>query len=470
VTHTSTEAEERLGRSPFRRALAVTIAVLVVLVAALAGLNYLQGPKLSSATVDASSAVAKAGQQLRLFANQNISAVKKSQVTITPAAPFSVNSSGEIIAVQFGTRLSYDTQYRVTVKSVTSLYQDRPQTFRYSFTTAKAQFYYLDRADPTAGGDQLDSIVRTGLSGGRGTVVYSAPHIQEFVVFPQLIAVATLGDDKTGSLSLVSLSGGPVEQVALPGSGTIGRLEASPDAGMLGFLFTGAGPSGSYSSDLMLVDLTGTHVVQPVLGLDSRPLGVADWQFLSGSTSFVAQTFDQTVLLIDAKKPGSSVPLGQYAELGRSSPDGKTLIVSDVFGKIAYSLADGKETRLPALPIAGAGSFGGDLELLGSGNARVQQVAVFDTSGGNSYRSYLVYEQGTTSRILFQTANGKGSIDGFSVSPNGQYVAVNVVPDVASSVSDGYFVNPKSTSITTVFIDIATGNLVRSVAGFDESW
>ncbi len=470
MTHTSTEGEPALRGSPFRRALVVTIAVLVVLVAAFAGLNYLQGPKLSSATIDTGSAVAKPGEQLRLFANQNVSAVKKAQVAITPAAPFSVSSAGGIIAVQFGERLSYDTRYSVTVKNVTSLYQDRPQTFRYAFTTAKAQFYYLNRADPTAGAGQLDSIVRTGLSGSKGTVIYSAPHIQEFVVFSQLIAVATLGADKTSSLSLISLSGGPVERIALPGSGTIDRLAASPDANMLGFLFTGAGPTGTFSSDLMLVDLAGTHIVQPVLGLDSRPLGVAAWQFLSGSTSFVAQTFDQTVLLIDAKKPSSSVPLGQFAELGRSSPDGKTLIVSDVFGRIAYSLADGKQTRLPALPIAGETAFGGDLQLLGSGSARVQQVAVFDRTGGNTYRSYLVYEQGTTSRILFETANGKGSIDGFSVSPNGQFVAVNVVPDVASSISDGYFVNPKSTSITTVFVDIATGNLVRSVAGFDESW
>ncbi|MCU1556473.1 MAG: hypothetical protein JWN09_468 [Microbacteriaceae bacterium] len=472
MSHTSTEGRERQRRSPFRRAFLITITVLVVLVAAFAGANSLQGPKLSSAAVDPGSVVVKPGQQLRLFANQNLSAVTKAQVTITPSAPFSVSSSGEIIAVQFGGRLNYDTRYRVTVKNVTSLYQDLPQTFSYSFTTAKAQLYFLDRADPATAGGQPDSIVRTGLSGGDRTVIYSAAHIQEFVVFSQLLAVVTQGNDKTSSLSLVSLGGGPVEHIALPGPGTIDRLEASADAGVLGFLFTsdGIGPTGSYSSDLMLVDLAGTHLVQPVLGLDSHPLAVVDWQFLSGSTSFVAQTPGQTVLLIDAKKPGSSVPLGQYAALGRSAPDGKTLVVGDVFGKISYSLADGKETRLPALPVAGAESFGGAVELLGSGDARVQQVAVLDTSGGNTYRSYLVYEQGTTSRILFETVNGKGSIDAFSVSPNGQYVAVNVVPDVVASVSDNYAVNPKSTSITTMFVDIATGNLVGSVAGFDESW
>ena len=428
--------------------------------------NYLQGPKLASATVDPSGVVTDPGQQLRLFANQNLTAVKKSQVTITPSTPFSVSSTGETVAVQFAERLNYATRYQVTVKKVTSIYQDQPQTFRYSFTTAKAQLYYLDRA--STAGSQPDTIVRTGLSGSARTVVYSAPHIQQFVVFPEFLAVVTQNDDRSSSLSFVSTSGGPVEQVALPGTGTVDHLEGSSDGSTVGFVFTGNTPSGTYSNDLMMVDLTGTGVVQPVLGLNGQPLAVIDWHFLSGGTSFVAQSADDTLLLMDSTKPGTAVPLGQYAELGRSSPDGKTLVVGDVFGKMAYSLANGKQTRLPSLPVAGQESFGGDLELLGSGDARIQQVVVLDPNGG--YQSYLVYEQGKTSRILYQTVNGKGSIAGFSVSPNGQYVAVNVVPDVATSVSDNYAVDPMSTSITTMFVDIATGSVVRGVTGFDESW
>jgi hypothetical protein len=145
-------------------------------------------------------------------------------------------------------------------------------------------------------------------------------------------------------------------------------------------------------------------------------------------------------------------------------------VVSDVFGKIAYSLADGTETRLPSLPLAGAMTYGGDLALLGSGTARVQQVVVFDATASGRFQSYVLSEIGSEARILFQTNDNNGSIEGFSISPNGQYLAVNVIPDYASSISDGYAVDPQSTSISTVFIDIASGNVVRSVAGFDESW
>ena len=456
----------------FRRAFTLTVVALVILVAGVAGLNFLQGPKLSSGTVDVDRVVARAGQQLRLFANQSILSVSKKHVSVVPAVPFTVSTTGAIIAVQFTDRLRYDTKYSVRVSDVANAFQPRESTFDYSFTTASAQIYYLDRADPAASAGQVDSIMRTGLRGSERAIVYSAPRIQQFVVFAQAIAVTTLADDGTSSLSLVGLSSKLVEKIQLPGPGTIDELQGESDAGLLGFVFTSAGAAVSreFTTVLMRVDLTGVHTVIPVPNLAGKPLGVLSWGFLGGSTNIVAQGQDQTVLLIDAAKSGPPVPLGQYTHLGRSAPDGKLIVVSDAFGNIAYSLADGTQTRLPSLPIAGASTYGGDVVLLDRGTARVQQVAVFDSATGGKFQSYLVYESGTTSRVLYQTPDDAGSIENFSISPNGQFVAVNVIPDYANSVSDGYAVNAQSTSISTVFIDIASGAVVRSVDGFNESW
>jgi len=474
VSHTSTDEGEAADGAavPFRRALAITVVALVILVGGFAGLNYLQGPKLSSGSVDADRVVARAGQQLRLFANQSILDVSKKHVSVSPAVPFTVNTSGAVIAVQFTDRLRYGTKYSVRVSDVANAFQPRVSTFDYSFTTAPAVIYYLDRADPAAGTGQEDSIVRTGLRGNERTVVYSAPRIQQFVIFAQAVAVTTLADDGTSLLSLVGLSSKLVEQIPLPGPGTVNGLRGETDAGLLGFVFTSAGPAAAreFNSVLMRVDLTGAHTAAPVPDLAGKSLEVLNWGFIGGSTSIVAQGSDQTVLLIDATKTGPPVPLGQYTALGHSSPDGKTIVVSDVYGPMAYSLADGTETRIPSLPIAGASTYGGDVVLLGRGIARVQQVAVFDSATGGKFQSYLVYESGTTSRVLYQTKDDAGSIEGFSISPNGQFVAVNVIPDYANSVSDAYPVDAQSTSISTVFIDIASGAVVRSVAGFDESW
>ncbi len=474
MSRISTDNADTAGDAtrPFRRALAITVVALVILVAGFVGLNYLQGPKLSSGSVDAARVVVRAGQQLRLFANQSIRDVSKQNVSVSPSVPFTVSTSGAVIAVQFADRLHYATKYSVRVSGVANAFQPRVSTFDYSFTTGAAEIYYLHRANPAAGAGQDDSIVRTGLRGNERTIVYSAPRIQQFVVFAQAIAVTTLADDGTSSLSLVGASSKLVEHIPLPGPGTIDELRGESDAGLLGFVFTSVEAAGAreFNSVLMRVDLTGAHTVAPVPGLSGKPLEVDAWGFLGGSTSIVAQGSDQTVLLIDAAKTGPPVPLGQYTALGRSSPDGKTIVVKDVYGPIAFSLADGTETRIPSLPIAGASTYGGDVVLLGKGTARVQQVAVFDSATGGKYQSYLVYENGPSARVLYQTKDDAGSIEGFSVSPNGQFVAVNVIPDYANSVSDDYPVDAQSTSISTVFIDIASGAVVRSVEGFDESW
>jgi hypothetical protein len=44
------------------------------------------------------------------------------------------------------------------------------------------------------------------------------------------------------------------------------------------------------------------------------------------------------------------------------------------------------------------------------------------------------------------------------------------VPAVETAVSDGYAVDARATSISTVFVDISTGATIKSVAGFGLQW
>jgi hypothetical protein len=394
VSHTSTDegrGDDARGSGavtarPFRRAFAATVTLLVVLCSVFLVLGYLQGAKLSSGQVDPEMVVAQSGQQLRLFANQSIANVTTGQVSVTPATKVTASSQGADIAVQFSDRLDYDTSYTVTIKNVRSLYGQRSTTFRYSFTTAAASLYYLDRAAPgaTASGadDPLDTIVQTSLTGRSEKVLYSARHIQSFAPFPGALAVVTLNDDNTSSLSLVSLRGGGVENVLLPGNGVIDNIQSDSEAGVLQFTFTSAGPAAGrqYSNTLMSVDFNTTHTVQPVLGMNS------------------------------ASSP--AVPPS-----GTADP--------------VLSLAKGHSTT-------------------------------FDVS--------LVLDDGQKSRILYEIPGDLGSIDSYSISPNAQYVAIEEIPDVSASVSDGYFRDARSTSVATVIVDIATGEMVRIVDGFDVTW
>lgn len=464
MTHTSTES--RAGR--FRRGIAATVVVLIALCGVFLALDYFQGPKLTTASIDTRRVVAQSGQQLRMFSDQNLSKVAESQVSVNPSVPITVASQGQVLTVSFTDRLHYATKYTVTVHGVRSQYQNVDATFRHSFVTSPATVYYLDRADPTKAGDGLDHIMQAGISGAGSTVVYSARHIQEFVAFPAAFAVVTINDDRTDTLSLVS--GAKVEQLALPGPGTVEKLRAVPDAALLGLVFTSAGAVASrqYSSTLMTMDLAAAHTVTPVAGLDGKPLDVLDWVFSTGSTTIIAQGQDQLVLMIDPRDPKNSLPLGQYAALGATSPDGKSVVLADALSYLAYSMADGSITRLPPPNVGGDTTFGGQLQLLGA-SSRIQQVVRYD-QGTGKYDSYIVLVDGKTISTLFGGPAFTGSIDGYSVSPNGQYLAVTTVPNYATSTFDGYFLNPRATTVTTIFVDVATGAVVRSVDGFDITW
>lgn len=477
MSHTFTETRRRGGAgerrrlASFRRSFGITVTALIVLCAAFLGLGYFQGVKLSSAQVDANQVVTQAGQQLRLFTNQAIAKVKARQVAITPAVAFTVSSSGSVIAVQFQSTLRYATEYKVVVKGITSVYEQQPSTIRYEFTTAGATLFYLHRARPDEP-QQVDHIYRTGLKGIADEEVYSAAHIQEFAVFPTALAVVTLNADKTNSLSLVNLSDRVVETVLLPSPGAVENLQTDAAAGILGFVFT-PGSDGQFAQDsgtLMTLDFNRAHTVTPVVGLDDKPMTALSWSFLPGSTSFVVQTIDESVLLVDAAHPTKPTPLGRYSTFSGTSPDGTSIVVGDALGNnFAYSLASAREKPLLPVEIDGAVPFGGQLVLLGRGTARVQKIALYDDTTAR-YDVSVVLESGDKSRLLFHSADGSDSIEGISVSPNGQYLVVEETLDTVHSVSDGYFRNSRSRNIATVIIDIATGKLVRTLDGFGVNW
>ena len=455
MSPTSTEA-------PFRRALALTVAALLVLCGLFLALGYFQGPKLSSAVVDTRAVVEQGGQQVRLFANQAVGQIRPSQVTITPETGFTVTTQGDVIAVQFASRLRYATDYRIVVDGVTSVYLDQPSTLSYEFTTDSPVLHYLDR------GETADDIVTTGLTGADRTIIYSAPHIQDFAVLDDFLAVVTLNDDRTSALSFVNTDTSVVESVRLPDTGSISGLDASAAGNAVGFTLTSAaaGVGQRNNSTLYTIDLTAGRTASPVLGLGGDPIDVLGWQFIPGSATLLALTFDRSLLLVDPT--GAVSPLGQFMELDKVAPDGLSATLTDSFGEVSLTLATGEVRRLEPSPVEGERAFQGATAVLANGD-RIQKVVVPDATG-RRFSSLLVYDDGTSARVLYQTPGDVGSISDFSVSPNGQYVAIETVPDAAAAVSDGYFFDARATSVTTVIVDVETGAQTRSVEGFGLHW
>jgi hypothetical protein len=484
MSHTFSEERARLERggderpdAAFRSAFAATVGVLIVLCGVFLALGYFQPPQLSEARIDLSRATSEPGQQLRLFLNGPVKSVDESQVSVTPPIEFTVSTSDDLIAVQFAVPVHYNATYLVDITGVTSADRETSGDIRYEFTTGSTEIVYLDRG---ASDEEPDQLISADLSDAGGEVVYEGVGVSEFAVLENSLVISRIVDAESGfvddgspaqsSLELASLIENASETILLPGSGLIEGLRVAPNTSRIAFTFTspGAEAEREFDNTLMTIDLDSSRTVSPVRGLAGEPISALSWSFIPGSTLMLVQERDQSVFVIDPTGVQSPSPIGRLATLGRLSVDGSRVVAVDPFGSVVVSLLDGSEQRLEPSLVDGEPPFVGDVQPLSNGSL-VQRVAILDPDSGR-FSSMLVYDDTDSARVLYQTVDSAGSIIDFALSPNEQFVAIEVVPVVEGSESDSREINPRATSITTVIVELSTGTAVRSFEGFAPKW
>ena len=139
-----------------------------------AAASVAQGPRVTDVQVDPVAAAAASGSRLIVTTSQSLEDVDASQVTVTPATPFSVDTSGRSVGVRFTLPLFDDTEYTVTFSDVQGLGGGPPATFAETFRTPPADLFLLQR---TSSGD---TIFRTDLVGEEAVPVFSDDHIEDF--------------------------------------------------------------------------------------------------------------------------------------------------------------------------------------------------------------------------------------------------------------------------------------------------
>jgi hypothetical protein len=229
---------------------------------------------------------------------------------------------------------------------------------------------------------------------------------------------------------------------------------------VLGFQLTSLVGDEVAPDTLYLLDLEAGRTLVPVTGVDGGPLRALDWQF-EADGSILAVSNEG--MLIRIGEDGIAVPLGSVDTLGRISADGRSAVVSLRGEAELLDLASGARTpfeieglgdRVPILDTA---------QLVGDG--AVVLIAITPDRAG--VRSELLIADDGEAQSVFSTS---GSIAGFSVSPNGQYAAIALVPDVSAAGSDGYGAEAMATTVETVFIDLQTGDEVARMPGFGAQW
>lgn len=459
------------------------ILVLALIAAGLGVINALQGPRLSFAEVNPQALITRTAQRLILHANQPLAAVSAETLTISPAATAEVSTDDNSVTLQFTNTLDYHTDYAVSI-DVRGAATGAAGQLEFSFTTPDIDVYSLlratengetDQGNPDEGGPDEggpDQVLRHSLAGASSNaVVFEAPKIQEYARLLDRIAVVTLDEENIPALLLTQPSPLPPTIIDTAGASSIRQLHSDDSGTIFGYLRGGgSGTAEGPSSSLFLYDLTDTAgIPEEITGFDGRPLTVLNWVFVPGTTSIVVQGADQQLYLIESATREAPTPLGQHLEMRGFVPDTLTLVVADLLSGSLIDLATGTTTVLDLPePELLPDRYPGKLLLLDDSRFLELFALIGTDATGGQGGSELVLSGTNGSTTVFSTAPTGGIIRNYCLSPNAEYVAVEVT---SSEGRPDYYpgVNGFSAS-TIVFVRLNDGSSSRSVNGFMPDW
>ncbi|MEO5533545.1 MAG: hypothetical protein ABIR17_00235 [Pseudolysinimonas sp.] len=440
------------------------IGTLVVATSGLAVAGSFQGPRLSSVTVAAASAIQLPGQRLVLQANQAIESVKPADVRVNPEVAVTVQSTGATITVKFDTTLRGATDYRVDV-AVTGASTGIRSALVYQFTTPDLSVSVLLR-DAQRG----DRVLQRAVTSTDSVTLIGSPRIQEFALTQDGVAAVVLNDADDGRVVLAHTGQDLQQDVPTPGNGQIRDLRASPTTGLLGFVFSSDDLTdpAAIESQLYLYDPSDPNgLLRPVTGLDGKPVSVIDWRFVPNTGYLVAQAYDESLLLVDAAGSAAPTALGQHAELRGFVPGTTDLVVADPTAASLIDLTSGTTSTLSLPPDRlGPTSYPGKLVAMSPDS--YLEVVSNPTGVGDQQEYSVLRVDGSGATELYRSPTDGAVIRDICLSPNGQYVSVELQDP--GGTFDGYPNVPSFTSITTYFVDVVSGDVSGGIAGFATSW
>jgi len=466
----STERATRRERTRRRRsrafigAFAIAVAALAVVGLAGAAVTVAQGPRVTNVSVDPDAAVSASGSRLIITTTQSLATVTPAQITVSPAAAFTVDTSGRSVGIRFTQPLWDDTSYTVTIDGLVGVGGGPTASVEQSFATPPLHAFVLQRG---TGGD---SILRTDLAGQAPEPVYTNPHIEDFRATSGHLVMSTLDDDKKSHLVVTDLDGGNPRELALPGDGTVTDLQSADRGDLIGYTFTDAtvGTPGAREAALFTASLTAAEAnAAPTMvqrnGGDSR---VDDWRFVPGTDSILMLTYDGALTLI-SPSGGDPVTLGDAVSIDGIARGTTTAIVERIDGPAAIDLATAKQVALPPTDKA----LGQTNKMTPMTDGRTLRVlAVVDGFTVRSTTVNVVDTSGAATPVF--SIEPKDVLIQSCVSPSGRYAAFLVAPDAVSNPYDGYRL-PLPTHVRTHIVALTgsdAGSEVGTLAGFDISW
>lgn len=459
-------ASTRRSRARSRRArafvagFAAVVGILAVLVLGGAALTSIQGPRVTAVSVDPEAAATASGARLIVTTTQSLAEVRPDQVTVTPTADVTLDTSGRSVGVRFSRPLWDDTEYTVTIRDLAGLGGGPPVTVTETFTTPALRVFVLQR------GEDEDRILRTDLEGTDAEVVFTAAHIEDFRTTAGHLVISTVGEDDLSQLIVTSLVGQSPRPLPLPGDGHISALQSADRGELIGYLYTDADiaqgrgrESVLFTASVSLADRETPPAEVVRVGGESR---VDDWRFVPGTDAILMLTFDGALTL--AGPSAEPVALGNAVGILGIARGSTDAFVERIDGPVRIDLRTAEESPLePTDPALG------------------QVNALVPLPDGSTLRTLAILEGFTVVSTTVTEVDADGAVRPlFSVppsdtllqvcvSPSGRYAAILVAPDTITNPYDGYRL-PLPTRLQTHIIERADGAERSVLSGFDLSW
>ncbi len=461
---------QRRRSRAFLGAFAIVALLLAVVGFAGAAVTTVQGPRATRVSVDPDAATRNAGARLIFTTTQSLAEVTPDQVTVSPAAAFTVDTSGRSVGVRFALPLWDDTEYTVTIRDVAGVGGAASTTLTETFTTPKLETYILQRGGGDGGGG--DTVFRTDLEGDAAMPVYTAPQIEDFRATSSHLVISTIDDDHS-HLVVTDLDGQGERELRLPGTGTVTNLQNADRGDLIGYTFTDAdvGAAGARENVLYTASLADAQAqTDPSAitrtGGESR---VGDWRFVPGTDSLLTLTYDGALTLVSPPTAaggsgGDPVALGNALAIDGIARGTTTVVIERVSGPAAIDLATAQEVALPATDKS-LGQVNRVIPLQDGTTLRV--LALLD---GFTVRSTTVnvVDAAGAARPVFAIDPQDTLID-TCVSPSGRYAAFLVAPEAVSNTYDAHRL-PLPKNVQTHIVSLSDGTEQVALSGFDISW
>jgi hypothetical protein len=431
----------------------------------------LQGPRLQGAVVDVDAAVAGPAL-IRLVVDEAIAPVDAAQVSITPEVPFTVASDRDVVLVQLQRALDYGTTYRVTLAGVVAAAGGSAADVSYDLTTPGFGAAVLVRSN---GGDRIVA----ASPGQEPRELYQGGRIQDFLELPGALFVVELDVAGTAFASIVATDGSTnAESLVLPG-GAPGRIENLTLSGTtVLYTFTTLDPAGTaavnlpvFDHDLFQIDLEGAHDSVIVPGPGGGKFAVDTVIPVPGAPEVLLHSRAGSVYRYALDPATAPVLLAAYTEMFALSADARILSVTDSFGPLLYDLDDGSEQRIAPSPLDDSGDVpfvGGVIPL--SGGRWIERALVPDADY-TAFDSSIALDDGAAARTLYRPDQPGASILGYRLTANERYLLVEMSPGGASlEASDGYQADARPRDVTTLLVDVVTGDVAAQWQGSHARW